>query len=98
MFTMEEIKEKAIPVAIKHGVDELSLFGSYAKNTQNEKSDLDFYIENGKIKGYFAYFDFVFDLEKIFKCHVDVIMNGIEDKEFLKHVQNEKKVLYVREG
>lgn len=97
MFTIDEIKEKAIPIAKKYGINELSLFGSYAKNLQNENSDVDFYIEKGKLRGYFQYFEFVDNLEKIFNCHVDVIMNGIDDKEFLKQVQNEKKVLYVNE-
>ncbi len=96
MFTFEEIKEKAVPIAKEYGVDELSLFGSYAKNSQNEKSDLDFFILSGKIRGYFAYFNFVNALESAFKCHIDVIMDGIEDKEFLNNIKKEKIVLYAK--
>lgn len=97
MFTIDEIKEKAVPIAKKFGLDELSLFGSYAKNKQKETSDVDFLIQCGDLKGYFQYFDLVGDLENVFKCHVDVIMDGIEDKDFLTHIKKEKKVLYVRE-
>ena len=34
MFTISEIKEKAIPVAKNYGINELSLFGSYSRNEQ----------------------------------------------------------------
>lgn len=98
MFTINEIKEKAIPVAKSYGIDELSLFGSYSRNEQNENSDVDFFIKSGGLRGYFAYFNFVNDLEKTFNCHVDVIMDGIEDKDFLNRIIKDRKVLYVREG
>ena len=96
MFSINEIKEKAIPIAEKFGIDELSLFGSYARNEQTENSDVDFFIECGDLKGYFAFFNFVNSLEKVFNCHVDVIMNGIEDKDFVNRIKKDKQVLYVR--
>ena len=97
MFTINEIKEKAIPVAKNYGINELSLFGSYSRNEQNENSDVGFFIKSGDFRGYFAYFNFVNDLEKVFNCHVNVIMDGIEDKDFLDRIIKDKKVLYVRE-
>ena len=97
MFTINEIKEKAIPIAKNYGISELSLFGSYSRNEQNENSDVDFFIKNGDLRGYFAYFNFVCELEKAFNCHIDVIMDGIEDKEFLNQINEDKKILYVRE-
>lgn len=36
-------------LAKMHGVKKISLFGSYAKATSTEKSDIDFYIDKGKI-------------------------------------------------
>lgn len=96
VFTIEEIKQKAIPIAKKYGISELSLFGSYSRNEQNENSDVDFLIKNGDLRGYFAYFNFVSTLEKVFNCHVDVIMDGIEDKDFLKKISKDKVILYVR--
>ena len=55
------------------------------------------FIKNGDLRGYFAYFNFVCELEKVFNCHIDVIMDGIEDKEFLNQINRDKKILYVRE-
>ena len=42
VYSIEEIKSKAIPIAKKYGVKKLSLFGSYARGEANSKSDLDF--------------------------------------------------------
>lgn len=97
MYTIDEIKEKAVPIAINHGVDSISLFGSYARGDQNENSDLDFLIEGGKVNSYFKIFDLINDLENKFKCHVDLITEGIEDRVFLGKIMKESKVLYERE-
>lgn len=96
MFTIDEIKEKAVPVAKKYGIDSLSLFGSYARGEQNENSDLDFLIDKGKLRGLFQYVGFYQELENIFNCHVDVITSGISDKQFLERINKDKKVLYAR--
>lgn len=45
-YTIEEIRAKAMPIAIRYGVDALSLFGSYARGEADEKSDLDFLIHS----------------------------------------------------
>lgn len=44
-YTIDEIRTKAIPIAIQYGVDSFSLFGSYARGEADEKSDLDFLIQ-----------------------------------------------------
>lgn len=96
MFTIEEIKEKAVPIAKKYGVKKFSLFGSYARGDADEKSDVDFIFNggNGRIKSYFNYLDFVFDLEDEFKCHVDLVSEGISDKDFLEEIKNDEVILY----
>lgn len=38
MFTIEEIKEKSLPIAKKYGIKKLSLFGSYAHGEADEES------------------------------------------------------------
>lgn len=50
-YTIDEIKEKAMPIAIHYGVDAFSLFGSCARGEADEKSDLDFLIQKGSMKG-----------------------------------------------
>ena len=93
MFTIEEIKNKAIPIAKKYGVKKLSLFGSYARGDADDESDVDFLIERGKIRG-LQYVGFILDLEDIFKGYVDVVLESRKDKNFLSEIQNDEVILY----
>lgn len=93
-YSVEEIRGKVVPIAKKHGVKRLSLFGSYARGEANHGSDVDFLIERGKIRGLLGYFSFVNDLEDELKCHVDVVSSGISDKEFLAAIKNDEVLLY----
>jgi hypothetical protein len=43
VYTIDEIKEKAIPVAREYGVDSMGLFGSYARGEATGSSDIDFF-------------------------------------------------------
>jgi len=93
-FTVDEIKEKTGPIAKKYGVRRVSLFGSYARGTANDSSDVDLYIEKGHLQSLIRYFMFVADLEKSFGCHVDVVTTGIDDKDFLHAIQQEGVLIY----
>ena len=94
-FTIEEIREKVIPIAKKYDVKKISLFGSYARGEADENSDVDFLYRKGKVLG-LDYFGFVNDLEDEFNCHVDLISEGISDKDFLAEIKNEEVILYER--
>ena len=94
MLEINEIREKVTPVAKSFGIKSVSLFGSYAKGEATEESDVDIYIEKGKLKSLIQYFSFVSELENILKCHVDVVTTGIEDREFLLSIQKEGILLY----
>ena len=94
IYTIEEIKQKAIPIAREYGVDSMSLFGSYARDEASDDSDLDFFIDRGDIKGLLDYIGFVQELEEIFNCHVDVVSTGIEDKAFLALIQKDGVLIY----
>ena len=95
-YSIDEIRQKVVPVAKKYGVKRLSLFGSYARGEADSNSDVDFLFDkgNGKIQTLFNYIDFIFDLEEEFKCHVDAVSEGISDKEFLEEINNDKVILY----
>lgn len=96
-YTIEEIKAKAMPIAVRYGVDALSLFGSYARGEADEKSDLDFLIQKGNMKGLLSYCGMIADLEDEFHCHVDlVIKNAIRDEQFLETIGKDEVKLYER--
>ena len=94
MYTIEKIREKVIPIAKKYGVKKISLFGSYARGEADEKSDVDFLFKKGEVFGLLKYCAFIDDLETEFNCHVDLVSEGISDKEFLSAIKNDEVILY----
>ncbi|MBQ8085953.1 MAG: hypothetical protein IJ232_07605 [Lachnospiraceae bacterium] len=59
-----------------------------------DDSDVDIYIDKGKLKSLIKYFMFVGDLEKSLGCHVDVVTTEIDDIIFLNSIASEGVVLY----
>lgn len=56
------------------GVKKIGLFGSYVKNQQNEKSDLDFLVEFKKGEKTFQNFkNLVYFLEELFNKEVEIV-------------------------
>lgn len=80
---MDEISE---PIAEKYGVDNLYMFGSYARGEAKDDCDVNLYIERGRLKSMLQYFSFIDELENILNCHVDVMTTGIEDKQILSAI------------
>lgn len=94
-YTIDEIRTKAMPIAIRYGVDSFSLFGSYARGDADEKSDLDFLIQKGDVKSLLAYCGMLAELEDVFNCPVDlVVKNAIKDEDFLAEIVRDEVKLY----
>ena len=93
-YTIDEIKDRTVPIARAYGIGRMSLFGSYARGEAKDDSDVDLYIERGKLKSLLQYFSFVDELESVLGCHVDVVTTGIEDKQFLLRIMKEGVLLY----
>ena len=93
VYTIDEIRAKAVPIAKKYGVKKLSLFGSYARGEADAQSDVDFLIDDKNVNGW-DYFGLVYDLENEFGCHVDLVSYGISDKKFLSDIQADEVLLY----
>jgi hypothetical protein len=95
-YTLNEIKEKVVPIAKLYGVQSLGIFGSYARNEATDDSDVDICVEKGSVRSLLQYFAFVQELENKLGCHVDVITTEIEDTDFLNRVLAERVMLYER--
>lgn len=93
-YSIKEIRRRVIPLAKKHGVHRMTLFGSYARGEADAASDIDLFIERGTLRGLIQYFALVHDLEDALKCHVDVVTSGIADKDFLSAIKREEILLY----
>ena len=72
-YSVEEIKEKAVPIAKHYGVGKLALFGSYARGDNRENSDIDFVIDKVNSAELFAFFGFVNALENELGVDVDIL-------------------------
>lgn len=93
-YTINEIKEKAIPIARSYGIKSISLFGSYARGEADDESDIDLLIDKGRLKGLLQYFAFVHALEDAFHCHIDVVTTGSHNQDFLHNISKEEVLLY----
>jgi len=75
IYTVQEIQNRVIPVAIKYGLKAVYLFGSYARNEASEKSDIDLLVDTTgtQIKGLFALGALYCDMEAALGKKIDMI-------------------------
>ena len=73
VYTTDEIKEKLSPIFNIIPVEKAILFGSYAKGTQTQLSDIDIFIDSkGKIRG-IDFFGVLEDITETLGVPVDLI-------------------------
>ncbi|MCI6100088.1 MAG: nucleotidyltransferase domain-containing protein [Selenomonas sp.] len=94
MKTIEDIRQQIAPICRKYGVKAVYLFGSYARGEANDKSDVDFYVELGKIRNLFALSAFRLELVDALQLEVDLVTKPPEDSEFQKELMRDEVVLY----
>jgi uncharacterized protein len=88
---IKRIEEKSKDIK-KYNVKKIGLFGSYVKNKQHKKSDIDILVTFNK-ETFDNYMDLLFLLERIFKRKIDLIIEKDLHPE-LNYVKEEVK--YVR--
>ena len=71
MTNIESIKENLIPVFGRYNVRKAVLFGSYAKGTANERSDIDIFVDSG-LRG-LKFFGLLEDVTNALDRQVDLI-------------------------
>ncbi len=94
IYTIDEIKKIAIPIAKSFNLDSLSLFGSYARGEATENSDIDFYFDNGGLRGLLQHAALINAFEDAYGCSVDAVSTGINNKEFIERIKKEGVLLY----
>ncbi len=75
IYTIEEIARRITPVAEKYQLPSVYLFGSYARGTATENSDIDLIVDTSgtSVKGLFALGALYYDLEAALEKKIDVI-------------------------
>lgn len=78
MLTKKDILKKLeenIRQVKRYGVERLGLFGSYVRNEQKGKSDVDILVEFEKgMKTFDNYMELKFFLENLLECKVDLVI------------------------
>ncbi len=75
IYTIEEITRRISPIAEKYQLPAVYLFGSYARGTATEKSDVDLIVDTTgtSIKGLFSLGALYCDMEVALEKNIDLI-------------------------
>lgn len=94
MYTIPEIRSAFLPVFEKYNIKKAVLFGSYAKNSATEQSDIDIMVDT-QLHG-LCFFGFLEELCNSINCTVecidlqDIVENSAADRE----IKNTGVLLY----
>ncbi|MBQ6394041.1 nucleotidyltransferase domain-containing protein [Candidatus Saccharibacteria bacterium] len=94
MLTVSQIRDVVSRIGQKYGVKRIYLFGSYAKNTASEDSDIDLIIDRGEVRTYKEYFHLCEELSKELGTDVDVTAEEGMLPGFFELIKNDRILLY----
>ena len=96
IYTVDDIRRIAAPVASAHGVKSMRLFGSYARGQATEQSDIDLRIECGRITDLFSWGSLYSDLQAAFQKNLDLVTSENLDADFLRRIRQDEVLIYER--
>lgn len=94
MPDIDTLKAMIQPIAVEYGLKRIYLFGSFAKGTANEESDIDLLIEKGKPMSLLKLSGFRQDVEEKMKRSVDVVTTAGIEKDFAAAINGTEILLY----
>ena len=98
VYSIDEIKELILPIAKRHDVDRIYLFGSYARGEATEHSDIDLCIDAAAIRGVFAMGGLYADLEEALNKRLDIVtvrsLKYNNDTRFIENMQKDRVLIY----
>ena len=94
MLTIETIREVVTRIGKKYGIKSAYLFGSYAKGTASENSDVDIIVEKGDIHTFKDFFHFHEDLKKELGADVDLLTDKGISPRFFNRIKNDRILIY----
>ena len=94
VYTLDEIKAIAHPIAQRYGIAALYLFGSYARGEATPQSDLDFRVDRGNLVDLLELGGLFSDLEDGFQKKLDVLTTQMLSPAFLNSIRSEEVLIY----
>ncbi|MBE6910593.1 MAG: nucleotidyltransferase [Ruminococcaceae bacterium] len=104
IYTVDEIRKRIAPVAKKHGLKAVYLFGSYARGTATAESDIDLLVDisGTNIKSLLQLSEVLCDFEEALSKQVDLVTTrSLEqpirmpsDIYFRENLRNERVEIY----
>lgn len=84
IYTIKEIKTIIKPILNKYGINEIYLFGSYARGEAKESSDIDIYCNKGNVKTFIDQGLLEDELEKVLNKKVDIVFDSSYIDDYFK--------------
>ena len=94
VYSIEQIRNIALPIAASYGVKSMRLFGSYARGDATEASDVDILIDRGSIRSGFVLGGLYADLRDGLNKELDMVTLQGADEEFLFNIRRDEVILY----
>lgn len=94
IYTVEQIRQIAVPIAASYGVNSLSLFGSYARGEATDDSDVDLIVDCGAVRSAFQMGGLYADLSEGLGKTLDLVTTDHRDKAFLHRISGDQLRLY----
>ena len=94
IYTIEQIRQIARPIAAAYGVRSMRLFGSYARGEATEDSDVDILVDRGKLRSGFVMGGLYADLRDGFQKDLDLVTTQGADAEFLSRIRPDEVMIY----
>lgn len=105
VYSMEQLKQKIIPVAVKYNLPVVYIFGSYARNEATDDSDVDILIDRtGSVVKGMVIGELYNDLCSIIDKEIDLVTTATLEQEstksqtpwFVENLKKERVILYER--
>lgn len=94
VYTIDEIRRIAAPIAASYGVKRMRLFGSYARGDATENSDVDIRIDCGGIRDLFEMGGLYAEMQEKLKKGLDLVTTEGLDADFLARIRPDEVTLY----
>jgi uncharacterized protein len=86
---LKALSENRIEIETRFGVAALSIFGSLARDTAQDESDVDILVTFKKTPGIFGFLELKGYLEDLLNCPVDLVTKNALKKQFREQVLQE---------